>query len=134
MSGISPSTSVDGLISGLNTSDIISKLMQVEAQPQNALKSQLATLKRTAKGFSKDNLTDWAAALTYYGIQALFPAILDLMKSRGLREVVVFGGGIIPEEDVAKLATLGVRGIFRPGATTEEIVTWVRENVRVRTE
>src|SRR5881227_381677 len=47
----------------------------------------------------------------------LFPAILDLMKSRGLREVVVFGGGIIPEEDVVKLATLGVRGIFRPGAT-----------------
>ena len=35
---------------------------------------------------------------------------------------------------VAKLATLGVRGIFRPGATTEEIVKWVRENVRVRTE
>jgi len=64
----------------------------------------------------------------------LFPAILDLMKSRGLREVVVFGGGIIPEEDVAKLATLGVRGIFRPGATTEEIVKWVRENVRVHSD
>ena len=62
----------------------------------------------------------------------LFPAILDLMKSRGLPEVVMFGGGIIPEEDVAKLADLGVRGIFRPGATTEEIVKWVRENVRVR--
>ena len=62
----------------------------------------------------------------------LFPAILDLMKSRGLPNVVMFGGGIIPEEDVAKLAHLGVRGIFRPGATTEEIVKWVRENVRAR--
>jgi len=60
----------------------------------------------------------------------LFPAILDQMKARGLDDVVVFGGGIIPEEDIAKLAELGVRGIFRPGATTEEIVQWVRANVR----
>jgi methylmalonyl-CoA mutase, C-terminal domain len=59
----------------------------------------------------------------------LFPAIIDLMRKRGLEEVVIFGGGIIPEEDVSKLAGMGVRGIFRPGATTEEIVRWVRENV-----
>lgn len=62
----------------------------------------------------------------------LFPAILERMKDRGLGEVVIFGGGIIPEEDIPKLAALGVRGIFRPGATTEDIVKWVRENVRVR--
>ncbi len=62
----------------------------------------------------------------------LFPAILEGMKARALGDVVVFGGGIIPEEDIPKLATLGVRGIFRPGATTEDIVKWVRENVRVR--
>jgi methylmalonyl-CoA mutase C-terminal domain/subunit len=60
----------------------------------------------------------------------LFPAILDRMKTQGLENVVVFGGGIIPEDDIPKLAELGVRGIFRPGATTEEIVQWVRENVR----
>jgi len=60
----------------------------------------------------------------------LFPAILDQMKARGLGDVVVFGGGIIPEEDITKLAEIGVQGIFRPGATTEEIVRWVRENVR----
>jgi len=62
----------------------------------------------------------------------LFPAILDLLKTRGLDDVVIFGGGIIPEEDLPKLDRLGVRGIFRPGATTEEIVRWVRENVRPR--
>jgi methylmalonyl-CoA mutase cobalamin-binding domain/chain len=62
----------------------------------------------------------------------LFPAIIDLMKSRGLGDVAVFGGGIIPEEDISKLEAMGVRGIFRPGATTEEIVRWVRENVRGR--
>jgi methylmalonyl-CoA mutase, C-terminal domain len=62
----------------------------------------------------------------------LFPVIIDLMKSRGLGDVAVFGGGIIPEEDIPKLEAMGVRGIFRPGATTEEIVRWVRENVRER--
>jgi methylmalonyl-CoA mutase, C-terminal domain len=60
----------------------------------------------------------------------LFPAILDRMKTQGLENVVVFGGGIIPEDDISKLAQIGVRGIFRPGATTEEIVQWVRNNVR----
>ena len=60
----------------------------------------------------------------------LFPAILDRMKTQGLENVVVFGGGIIPEDDIPKLADIGVRGIFRPGATTEEIVEWVRSNVR----
>jgi methylmalonyl-CoA mutase C-terminal domain/subunit len=62
----------------------------------------------------------------------LFPAIIDLMKSRGLGDIVIFGGGIIPEEDIPKLEAAGVRGIFRPGATTEEIVRWVRENVPAR--
>ncbi len=62
----------------------------------------------------------------------LFPAIIDLMKAKGIDEVSIFGGGIIPEEDIAKLAALGVRGIFRPGASTEDIVGWVRENVRPR--
>jgi methylmalonyl-CoA mutase C-terminal domain/subunit len=60
----------------------------------------------------------------------LFPAILDRMKTQGLENVVVFGGGIIPEDDIPKLAGIGVRGIFRPSATTEEIVQWVRDNVR----
>jgi methylmalonyl-CoA mutase C-terminal domain/subunit len=63
----------------------------------------------------------------------LFPAIVERMKGRGIGDAVVFGGGIIPEEDIPKLEALGVRGVFRPGATTEEIVKWVRENVRVRT-
>ena len=60
----------------------------------------------------------------------LFPAILEALRARGLGDVVVFGGGIIPEDDISKLAELGIRGIFRPGATTEEIVRWVRDNVR----
>jgi methylmalonyl-CoA mutase C-terminal domain/subunit len=62
----------------------------------------------------------------------LFPAIIDELQSRGIGDIVVFGGGIIPPEDVAELRQRGVREIFTPGATTQEIVAWVRTNVRPR--
>jgi methylmalonyl-CoA mutase C-terminal domain/subunit len=59
----------------------------------------------------------------------LFPEVMRLLKERGAGEVAVFGGGIIPDEDAAKLKAMGVRQIFTPGASTEDIVKWVRENV-----
>ncbi|HEY0575277.1 MAG TPA: cobalamin B12-binding domain-containing protein [Pseudonocardia sp.] len=59
----------------------------------------------------------------------LFPRVVELLKERDADDVMVFGGGIIPEEDIAKLAELGVAKVFTPGATTSEIVEWVRENV-----
>jgi methylmalonyl-CoA mutase C-terminal domain/subunit len=62
----------------------------------------------------------------------LFPEVLRLLKERGAGDVVVFGGGIIPEEDAKKLKEMGVREIFTPGASTEDIVKWVRENVHPR--
>ncbi|MGB8682879.1 MAG: cobalamin B12-binding domain-containing protein [Candidatus Binatus sp.] len=63
----------------------------------------------------------------------LFPEVMRLLKERGAGEVAVFGGGIIPDEDAVKLKELGVRQIFTPGASTEDIVKWVRENVAPRT-
>ncbi|MGH7812436.1 MAG: cobalamin B12-binding domain-containing protein [Candidatus Binataceae bacterium] len=62
----------------------------------------------------------------------LFPEVLRLLKERGAGDVAVFGGGIIPGDDVAKLKAMGVREIFTPGASTEDIVKWVRENVKPR--
>ena len=47
-------------------------------------------------------------------------------------DIVVFGGGIIPEEDATKLKQMGVREIFTPGASTEDIVKWVHANVHPR--
>jgi methylmalonyl-CoA mutase C-terminal domain/subunit len=61
-----------------------------------------------------------------------FPAVIDLLKQRGAGDVVVFGGGIIPEEDIARLGDLGVSRVFTPGATTQEIIRWVQENIRPR--
>jgi methylmalonyl-CoA mutase C-terminal domain/subunit len=59
----------------------------------------------------------------------LFARVLELLHERGADDVVVFGGGIIPADDFGPLAELGVAKIFTPGATTTEIVDWVREHV-----
>src|SRR6202162_2379239 len=62
----------------------------------------------------------------------LFPEVMRLLKERGAGDIAVFGGGIIPDDDAAKLKQLGVRQIFTPGASTEDIVKWVRDNVAAR--
>jgi methylmalonyl-CoA mutase C-terminal domain/subunit len=59
----------------------------------------------------------------------LFQRVLRLLAERGAEDVVVFGGGIIPEDDIAELEKMGVAKIFTPGATTRSIVDWVREHV-----
>lgn len=62
----------------------------------------------------------------------LFPAVIELIREKGGDDITIFGGGIIPEEDIPALKQAGVREIFTPGATTDRIVAWVRENVRPR--
>ncbi|HEY9391939.1 MAG TPA: cobalamin B12-binding domain-containing protein [Mycobacteriales bacterium] len=59
----------------------------------------------------------------------LFARVMELLAQRGADDVVVFGGGIVPEDDISELERLGVARIFTPGATTESIVGWVREHV-----
>jgi methylmalonyl-CoA mutase C-terminal domain/subunit len=60
----------------------------------------------------------------------LFAAVIDLLKEREAEDILVFGGGIIPEADIPVLKEKGVAEIFTPGATTQSIVDWVRENAR----
>ncbi len=62
----------------------------------------------------------------------LFPEILRLLKEKGAEDVAVFGGGIIPDDDAARLKAMGVKEIFTPGASTEDIVKWVRDNIHPR--
>ena len=59
----------------------------------------------------------------------LFARVMALLEERGVDDVVVFGGGIIPEDDIPQLEQLGVAKVFTPGATTMSIVEWVRANV-----
>ena len=64
----------------------------------------------------------------------LFPAVIDALKKRGGADILVFGGGIIPDEDMPELTKAGVAAIFKPGASTQEIVTWVEKHLRPRLE
>ncbi|SES47195.1 methylmalonyl-CoA mutase, C-terminal domain [Pedococcus cremeus] len=59
----------------------------------------------------------------------LFAKVVELLKQRDASDIVVFGGGIIPEGDIPELEKLGVAKVFTPGATTTEIVEWVRSSV-----
>jgi methylmalonyl-CoA mutase C-terminal domain/subunit len=61
---------------------------------------------------------------------ALFPAVMDALKAQGADDILLFGGGIIPEEDIEGLREKGVQGVFTPGTPLEEIIEWVRNNVQ----
>ncbi|MEM7433533.1 MAG: cobalamin B12-binding domain-containing protein [Myxococcota bacterium] len=62
----------------------------------------------------------------------LFPAVLDALEAHGGKDIVVFGGGIVPEPDAIALRERGVGAIFTPGAPLNEIITWVHANVTPR--
>ena len=62
----------------------------------------------------------------------LFPKVLELLREKGSEDIPVFGGGIIPDEDIAGLKKAGVLELFTPGTSTHDIVTWVRTNIRSR--
>ncbi|MGN6574151.1 MAG: cobalamin B12-binding domain-containing protein [Nocardioides sp.] len=64
----------------------------------------------------------------------LFKKLIELLDARDARDIVVIGGGIIPEDDIPLLKELGVAQVFTPGATTTEIVAWVRDNVQDSSE
>lgn len=59
----------------------------------------------------------------------LLPRVIELLQQNGLDDVMVFAGGIIPDEDVPALKEIGVRGIFGPGTSTEQVVSFVREQL-----
>ncbi|GAA3267085.1 cobalamin B12-binding domain-containing protein [Dactylosporangium vinaceum] len=59
----------------------------------------------------------------------LFRRVIELLAERGAADVTVFGGGIIPDEDLPELEELGVAAIFTPGATTQSIVDWAQKNL-----
>jgi methylmalonyl-CoA mutase C-terminal domain/subunit len=64
----------------------------------------------------------------------LFPAVIEALKTRGASDILIFGGGIIPDEDVELLRQAGVSEIFKPGASTQQIIDWVESNIRPKHE
>ncbi len=62
----------------------------------------------------------------------LFQRVIELLRERGAGDIAVFGGGIVPDQDIPALKAAGVREIFTPGTTTEQAVAWVKANIRPR--
>ena len=64
----------------------------------------------------------------------VFPEVIRLMKEKGMKDVLVFGGGIVPDDDIQELKKQGVAEIFTPGSSTQEIIDWVKSNVKAKSE
>ena len=60
----------------------------------------------------------------------LFPRVMEILKDKGVSDILVLGGGIIPEEDVPNLKNAGIAEIFTPGTDTNDIAKYIRENIR----
>ena len=60
----------------------------------------------------------------------LFPRVMELLREKGVKDLLVLGGGVIPEEDIAALKALGISEIFGPGTNTDTIVKYVQDRVR----
>jgi methylmalonyl-CoA mutase C-terminal domain/subunit len=62
----------------------------------------------------------------------LFPKVVQILREKGAGDILVFGGGIIPVDDIPGLKKAGIREIFQPGASTEDIIKYIKENVKVQ--
>jgi methylmalonyl-CoA mutase C-terminal domain/subunit len=60
----------------------------------------------------------------------LFKRVLDLLKEKGADDIALFGGGIIPQDDIQALKAIGVKELFTPGTSTQDIIRFVRDNIR----
>jgi methylmalonyl-CoA mutase C-terminal domain/subunit len=61
----------------------------------------------------------------------LFPDLLNKLKQQGAEDISVFGGGIVPKDDIEALKKLGVKQIFIPGTHTQDVINWIRDNIPV---
>ena len=63
---------------------------------------------------------------------SIFPKLLNCLKAEKSGDIILFGGGIIPDEDIVELKKIGVKEIFTPGASMQEVVLWIESNVPIR--
>jgi len=62
----------------------------------------------------------------------LFTTVVELLKEKGAEDIIVIGGGIVPNDDILKLKKAGIKAVFTPGTPLDEIVDWVNENIHPR--
>ncbi len=64
----------------------------------------------------------------------VFPEVIRLLKEKGMGDVIVFGGGVVPDDDIQELKKQGVAEIFTPGSSTQDIIEWVKKSVKPKSE
>ena len=64
----------------------------------------------------------------------VFPEVIRLLKEKGMGDVIVFGGGVVPDDDIQELKKQGVAEIFTPGSSTQTIIDWVKKSVKPKSE
>jgi methylmalonyl-CoA mutase C-terminal domain/subunit len=62
----------------------------------------------------------------------LLPKVCEILREKQADDIIVFGGGVIPDDDIPGLKAAGMKEVFTPGTSTEDIVAWVKENVKPR--
>ena len=88
------------------------------------------TPSRIAAGAVQEDVDAVGVSILSGAHLTLFPAIIEALAQRDADDVVVFGGGIVPDEDVDTLKQAGVAAVFTPGTSTQDIAQWVRDNVK----
>ena len=89
------------------------------------------TVTPTSHGLAEYRIADAVGLSILSGAHmTLFAAVIDQLRAKGAEDIVVFGGGIIPEDDIPVLEEMGVARIFTPGTPTHEIVQWVQDHIQ----
>ena len=88
------------------------------------------TVEQIVEAADAEDVNVVALSLLSGAHNTLFPAVVEALKAKGMGDVLVVGGGVIPESDIPGLKEAGVKAIFTPGTPTKEVIDFIKENVK----
>ena len=88
------------------------------------------TPEQIAEAALQDDVNVVALSLLSGAHNTLFPEVVEALKAKGMGDVLVIGGGVIPEDDIPGLEKAGVKAIFTPGTPTKKVIDFIKENVK----
>ena len=88
------------------------------------------TVEQIVEAADAEDVNVVALSLLSGAHNTLFPAVVGALKAKGMGDVLVVGGGVIPESDIPGLKEAGVKAIFTPGTPTKEVIDFIKENVK----
>lgn len=88
------------------------------------------TVEQIVEAADAEDVNVVALSLLSGAHNTLFPEVVEALKAKGMVDVLVVGGGVIPESDIPSLKEAGVKAIFTPGTPTKEVIDFIKENVK----